>query len=77
MTAWRAAAVMRRFARVAAGRLGQLHGHVGGDVAVGGDLGALQQHICHGVGQALRDGGLDQGDKLFLLLEEHGRLEKF
>ncbi|MCY1203993.1 hypothetical protein D9M72_155080 [compost metagenome] len=31
-----------QFARVAAGRLGQLHGHVGGDVAVGGDLGALQ-----------------------------------
>ncbi len=69
-----------QFARVAAGRLGQLHGHVGGDVAVGGDLGALQQHvgpgrIGGGVGQALRDGGLDQGDKLFLLLEEHGRLE--
>jgi hypothetical protein len=66
-----------QFARVAAGRLGQLHGHVGGDVAVGGDLGALQQHGCLRVGQALRDGGLDQGDKLFLLLEEHGRLEKF
>ncbi|MCY1374011.1 hypothetical protein D9M69_613210 [compost metagenome] len=68
---------LREFAGIAAGRLGQLHGHVGGDVAVGGNLGPLQQHIGPGVGQALRDGGLDQGDKLFLLLEEHGRLEKF
>ncbi len=71
-----------QFTRVAAGGLGQLHGHVGGDVAVGGDLGALQKHVGPGriglgIGQALRDGGLDQGDKLFLLLEEHGRLEKF
>ncbi|MNS46008.1 hypothetical protein D3C72_784900 [compost metagenome] len=66
-----------QFARVAAGRLGQLHGYVGGNVAVGGDLGALEQHIGLGVGKALRNGGLDQGDKLFLLLGEHGRLKKF
>ncbi|MNT01444.1 hypothetical protein D3C72_1359100 [compost metagenome] len=63
-----------QFPGIAARGLGQLHGHVGGDVAVGGNLGALQQHVGLGVGQALRDGGLDQGDKLFLLLEEHGRL---
>ncbi|EJO31146.1 hypothetical protein QWC_12638 [Achromobacter marplatensis] len=44
---------------------------------MGGDLGALQQHVGLGVGKALRNGGLDQGDKLFLLLGEHGRLEKF
>ncbi|MNQ66437.1 hypothetical protein D3C85_809290 [compost metagenome] len=71
-----------QFAGVAAGGLGQLHGHVGGDVAVRGNLRALQEHvrlgrIGLGVGQALRDGGLDQGDKLCLLLEEHGRLEMF
>lgn len=62
-----------QLARVAARRLGQLHGHVGGDIAVRRDLGALELDLGLRLGQALRDGGLDQGNQLFLLLEEHGQ----
>ena len=52
--------LLRQFARVASGWLGQLHGHVGRDVAVRGNFGTLEQDVGLGLRHDGGDGGLDE-----------------
>ena len=64
--------LLRKLARVAFGWLGQLHRHIGCNIAVRSDFGPLKNDVRRRFGQYAGHSSLQTGNNDVVLLGEHG-----